>query len=130
MVYVSAAIKAEVHGKGLNGCELPSIRDDDASPDRQHGIVKDSFSCVLNEKSCNDCGKEKVEEEMFKVSLTTTDEDLENDKENVSRKKIRVEARQICSNREKTEEEKFFVLQQLGRSQIRSEGFPEFKTFI
>nr|XP_012139818.1 PREDICTED: uncharacterized protein LOC100878409 isoform X2 [Megachile rotundata] len=62
---------------------------------------------------------------MFKVSLVT-DQDLVSDKENVSRKKIRVEARQICSNREKGEDEKIFVLQQLGRSQTRPEGFPAF----
>ncbi|XP_017763172.1 PREDICTED: transcription factor Sox-10-like [Eufriesea mexicana] len=120
-----AAIKTEVKGQNLSNCELFSNRDDNPFP-RQDAIVKNSFPCDVSEKSCGDCKKEKSEGGVFKVSLTTTDEDLENDKENVSRKKIRVEARQICSNREKNDEEKIFVLQQLGRSQIRPEGFPAF----
>ena len=77
------------------------------------------------EKSCDDCKKETAKGEMFKV--TVADDGLENDKENVPRKKIRVEARQIGDSREKGNEEKIFVLQQLGRSQIHSDGgFPAF----
>ncbi|XP_033179263.1 uncharacterized protein LOC105681422 [Bombus impatiens] len=120
-----AAIKTAVKEKNLSDCELFSNREDSSSSG-QHVMKKNSFSGGVSEKSCGDCKKEKPDEGMFKVSLTTNDEDLENDKENVSRKKIRVEARQICSNRENSDEEKIFVLQQLGRSQIRPEGFPAF----
>lgn len=100
-------------------------REDGPSPDR-HAVVENSFSRGVSEKSCDDCKKEKAKGEMFKVSLTAGDEGLENDKENVPKKKIRVEARQICDNREKSNEEKIFVLQQLGRSQIHPDGFPAF----
>ncbi|XP_076545309.1 uncharacterized protein LOC117609522 isoform X1 [Osmia lignaria lignaria] len=99
-----AAIKAEVNEKH------PSDHENDSSPDQ---LVKNSQ-------------KEERKEATFKVSLATNNQDLESDKENVSRKKIRVEARQICNNREKGEEEKILVLQQLGRSQTRPEGFPAF----
>ncbi|CAL7934853.1 unnamed protein product [Xylocopa violacea] len=119
-----AAIKVEVKETNLTDREL-SDHDHDPPPD-QHANIKNSSSCNLRRKSCGNCKKEESEEGTFKVSLTTSDDDLENDKKNVSRKKIRVEARQICSGREKNDEEKIFVLQQLGRSQIRPEEFPAF----
>lgn len=94
------------------------------SPD-QRAIVKNKSLPDSSEKSCDDCKKKRPAEVVFKAP-PTADDDLESDKENVSRKRIRVEARQICGNREKSDEEKIFVLQQLGRSQIRPEGFPAF----
>ncbi|XP_076182244.1 uncharacterized protein LOC143154212 [Ptiloglossa arizonensis] len=121
-----AAIKMEVNGKSKTNCEILNSRENVPSPD-QLMVMKNPFSCNLTEKPCVDCKKEKIEEPMFKVALRTTDEDLESDKENGSRKKIRVEPKQICSSREDFDEkEKIFVLQQLGRSQIRPEGFPTF----
>ncbi|KAG6794721.1 hypothetical protein HZU73_10286 [Apis mellifera caucasica] len=119
-----AAVKTEVKEKNLSDCE--GFSNCDSPSPSQHAIDNNTFSCSAPEKSRGNCKKEKSEEEMFKVSLATNDEDLENDKENVLKKKIRLEARQICSNREKSDEEKIFVLQQLGRSQIRPEGFPAF----
>ncbi|XP_026671684.1 uncharacterized protein LOC113464688 [Ceratina calcarata] len=121
-ISVSAAIKVEEKEKNSSDSELSS-RDHDDPPG---GNSKNSYPRDYHEKSCADCKKERPEEGAFKVSLTTTDGDLENDKGTVSRKKIRVETRQICGNRERTDEEKIFVLQQLGRSQIRPEGFPAF----
>ncbi|KOX81221.1 hypothetical protein WN51_00129 [Melipona quadrifasciata] len=120
-----AAIKTEAKKKDLCDREHFSKRENSPSPDR-HAVVKNSFSRGVPEKSCDDCKKEKAKGEIFKVSLTTDDEGLKNDKENVPRKKIRVEARQICDNREKSNEEKIFVLQKLGRSQIHPDGFPAF----
>ncbi|CAD1479552.1 unnamed protein product, partial [Heterotrigona itama] len=105
---------AEVKEKSFSG-----------SPDRQ-AIVKSSFACGVSGQSCDDCKNEKAKAEMFKVSLATDDGRLGNDKENVPRKKIRVEARQVCDNRAESNEEKIFVLQQLGRTQIHPDGFPAF----
>ncbi|XP_076233968.1 uncharacterized protein LOC143178916 isoform X2 [Calliopsis andreniformis] len=120
-----ATIKTEINEKNLSSCELNNH--DDSPPPKQSKMIKNSFSCNLPTKPCEDCKKGKIDEPMFRVSLMTNDEDLECDKENGLRKKIRVEAKQVCRNREKCdEEEKIFVLQQLGRSQIRPEELPAF----
>ncbi|XP_076637179.1 uncharacterized protein LOC143349655 [Colletes latitarsis] len=121
-----AAIKTEVDGKDTNSNDHLDNNDDVPNPDRL-AIIKNSFSCNLTEKPCYDCKWEKAKEPMFKVALRTSDADLEDYKGNGSRKKIRVEPKQICSSREKCDkEEKIFVLQQLGRSQIPRDGFPAF----
>lgn len=62
------------------------------------------------------------------MSLKAADEDSASDKENRSTKKIRAESDQSSDeHREKSDEQgKIFVLQQLGRSQLRPEGFPAF----
>ncbi|XP_076752670.1 uncharacterized protein LOC143424487 [Xylocopa sonorina] len=85
---------------------------------------KNLTNCELSDHE--NCKKEESEKGTFKVSLRTSNDDLENDKRTVSGKKIRVEARQICGGREKNDEEKIFVLQQLGQSQIRPEEFAAF----
>ncbi|XP_076293693.1 uncharacterized protein LOC143215444 isoform X2 [Lasioglossum baleicum] len=109
--------------------EQVTSTEDVASSSDQRASIRKPYPCNLIEESRDDCTKERTTagETIFKVSLRTADEDFSSDKENGSRKKIRAEPRQIPGSREKSDEqEKIFVLQQLGRSQIRPEGFPAF----
>nr|XP_033336601.1 transcription factor Sox-10-like [Megalopta genalis] len=123
-----AAAKTEPKEK-CSGEQVTST--DDIGSSDQRASIRKPYPCNLIEESRDDCSSEAAEaagERIFKVSLRTADEDFTSDKENGSRKKIRAEPRQILPNsREKSDEqEKIFVLQQLGRSQIRPEGFPAF----
>ncbi|XP_053994042.1 uncharacterized protein LOC128884591 [Hylaeus volcanicus] len=132
-----ATIKTEVDQENLTSCEILNNHSDASDPDRLT-VIKNTFSYSLSEETCDDCKKKKNEEPKFKVALRVTDEDFDlgSDKENGPRRKLHVESKEIRSSRGRgrgrgrekcdEEEEEIFVLQQLGRSQIRSVGFPTF----
>ncbi|XP_015438940.1 PREDICTED: transcription factor Sox-10-like [Dufourea novaeangliae] len=119
-----ATIKTETNEKCPINNELVTNDEEVPSTDQRTPIAR-PYPRNLLEKSCDDCQPDGSESTIFKVSLRKADEDPEAEKENSSRKRIRTEP--ISSDREKCgEQEKIFVLRQLGRSQIRSDGFPAF----
>lgn len=118
---VSAAVRTEIE-EGSASCDRVAVGDDAPPPIR---VAKSSFGDSAA-KPRDNCKKRDPQASMFRAPVIAA-EDFEADKENCSRKRIRVEARQARGDRARSdEEERIFVLQQLDRSQIQSEGFPAF----
>ncbi|XP_076680358.1 uncharacterized protein LOC143375284 isoform X2 [Andrena cerasifolii] len=114
-----AAVRTEIE-EGFASCERVAVGDDAPPPIR---AAKSSFGDSAA-KPRDDCKKRESQASMFRGPVIAA-EDFEAEKENYPRKRIRVEARQERRGRS-DEEERIFVLQQLDRSQIQSEGFPAF----